>query len=29
VIKSPREKFLSGVLAKVLVAMADYDCGKL
>lgn len=29
VIKFLREKFLSGVLAKVLVSMADYDCGTL
>jgi hypothetical protein len=29
VVRFLRDKFLSGVLAKVLVAMADYDCGKL
>jgi 2-polyprenyl-6-methoxyphenol hydroxylase-like FAD-dependent oxidoreductase len=29
VVRFLREKFLSGVLAKVLVAMADYDCGTL
>uniref|UniRef100_I1P7P5 FAD-binding domain-containing protein n=1 Tax=Oryza glaberrima TaxID=4538 RepID=I1P7P5_ORYGL len=29
VIKFLREKFLSGLLAKTMIAMADYDCGKL
>lgn len=28
-IKFLREKFLSGLLARVMVDMADYDCGKL
>jgi 2-polyprenyl-6-methoxyphenol hydroxylase-like FAD-dependent oxidoreductase len=28
-IKFLREKFLSGLLAKVMVDMADFDCGKL
>jgi 2-polyprenyl-6-methoxyphenol hydroxylase-like FAD-dependent oxidoreductase len=28
-IKFLREKFLSGLLAKLMVDMADYDCGKL
>uniref|UniRef100_A0A0E0K8X5 FAD-binding domain-containing protein n=1 Tax=Oryza punctata TaxID=4537 RepID=A0A0E0K8X5_ORYPU len=29
VIKFLREKFLSGLLAKTMITMADYDCGKL
>lgn len=29
VIKFLREKFLSGLLAKLMVDMADFDCGKL
>jgi 2-polyprenyl-6-methoxyphenol hydroxylase-like FAD-dependent oxidoreductase len=29
VVRFVRDKFLSGLLAKTLVAMADYDCGTL
>ena len=29
VVKFLREKFLSGLMAKLMVDMADYDCGKL